>query len=349
MRRSTSRWILPPFLFFTSLLLAVPVPSGNSGATIDRKKFFPQDRTGPLPGKVVGVLAPNSHPLIRKVGRFLHDEDAIYLSLNGDSYRWFYAPLAANDPRTNSVTVPVVDRRARMQFERVLLLRDSSIQSIGMTADFHLVEIEVNGGHGSPEGTFVASKIRKLDGSKEYPLKVAEVVRGLQSRYSDYLTNNSREIDVGMSKAAAKVAGRKKELGLRHREDSMYVTWMMDSERLEVRFLTRITDTAELYPGARTDEAARYTTAARRAGPISTARAGYDYQPGPQFGIEFGMAYVVSKEGKLERSIALPIEPFAADQAAGRAISKIPSTKRGATFAVRPVLPVPPPPPPPPK
>jgi hypothetical protein len=41
-----------------------------------------------------------------------------------------------------------------------------------------------------------------------------------------------------------------------------------------------------------------------------TNRAPLGLREGIQFGIEFGVAYEVSKAGKVERTLSLPIEPF---------------------------------------
>jgi hypothetical protein len=76
--------------------------------------------------------------------------------------------------------------------------------------------------------------------------------------------------------------------------------------------------------------------AAPRAGPASKApNMGLRY--GTQFGIEFGAAYEVSRSGKLERTLTLPMETFQREikdpgYFRGRAGARIP---RG-TFALPP-------------
>ena len=50
-------------------------------------------------------------------------------------------------------------------------------------------EVTVNDGLGSPpEDSFVATDIKVLDGTPDYPLKVAEVIAAMKKRHAEYLT-----------------------------------------------------------------------------------------------------------------------------------------------------------------
>lgn len=347
MNRSFSRWALLPFLFLASVLLAVPVPTNNSRPAVDRKDFIPQNTYKPLPGKSVGVLALFKPGSTGASGRVV---GAYHFSSDGGSCRVMLLPTENKGQGWN---VPVGARGEIMRFENVEVAAPQLVVLHGIKDEYALVEVEVNGGLGSPANpVFVATKTRKLDGTKKFPIKVAEVVRTLESRYRDHVNENGRVIDIGMSKSAARYVGKRKENGFRRRQDLMYVTWLPESERLEVRFLTRISDSAELYPGYNSSRRPTYATAMRgRPLPAATAMAGYQPASGPQFGIEFGVVYVVSKEGKLERTLPLAVEPFF--QQGGTAIQPGFQGQAGAvrTMAVirRGAIPPPPPPPPPPK
>src|SRR5262249_35516973 len=141
-----------------------------------------------------------------------------------------------------------------------------------------------------------------------------QVIADLVKRYKDYQTEQGREINVMMEKAAATAIKDKKSSGNRERSDVMFVTWVPETQRLRVHFRTTISDGLYAYAESNSDFGGRHRTmAVARRGPEPTARhSGSPSTPryGTQFGVEFGVAYEVSKSGKVERVLTLPMETF---------------------------------------
>ena len=90
----------------------------------------------------------------------------------------------------------------------------------------------------------------------------------------------------------------------------MYVTWMPEKQQLRIRLRTTITDGAYRYGRG-------IEPAFDRDGPLLRPRRGLR-PPGPQggvrfgtqFGIEWGRGYDVSRTGKVERTLTLPVRSF---------------------------------------
>ncbi len=86
----------------------------------------------------------------------------------------------------------------------------------------------------------------------------------------------------------------------------MYVSWLPDKERLVVRFRTKVTDGAYKYTdGGAFDRPLPPGGFGRRPPPRP-----FKVRYGTTFGIEYGMAYEVSKTGTVEKTLALPAKAF---------------------------------------
>ena len=161
-----------------------------------------------------------------------------------------------------------------------------------------LVEIEINDNLGAPKCDenqgFVATKMRQLDGTKEFPLKVAEVVVDLRKRYKKHLADQEKTIAAVLARAGKDALKDAKPTGPKQQEETMYVTWLPDKDCLVVRFRTTITDGAYTIAGTNIHH--------------ETGRVGS--RVGTSFGIEFGRGYEVSKTGKTTRVFKLPIQSF---------------------------------------
>src|SRR5262249_9565653 len=143
---------------------------------------------------------------------------------------------------------------------------------------YALVEVEVNSKLGSPAvPSFVASDIKVLDGTDEFPLKTHEVVETLKKRYAGDLKENEKKIDDALAVARKKA----KAAGQERKSEIMYLTWLSASERLAAHFLTRVT----VRPDAKGDD--------KNAAALV---------------VEFGMAYEVNKKGEVVRIRQRPVE-----------------------------------------
>jgi len=271
---------------------AAPAPEVPEETFQDRTAFIPSSIFQPQQGKVIGVLVGDCAALLGRERRG-DAGDAYGFAVNGNSYR--------------RVHVPAVD----------------------FFVPYALVEIEVNDSLGAPaDESFVATNMTRLDGTNDYPFKVAEVVDGAKKRYDGWLRDHERVIDDAMAQAQTKAVKKadkdaKPALLPRQTDTVMYVTWMTETQRLQVRFLTRIlADILEQEP-----DPVDGTKLPRRPrdpedGPKLPRRPPGQEEPdltdllrrfrggGTQFGVEFGVAYEISESSSVEKILTLPIQSF---------------------------------------
>jgi hypothetical protein len=281
----------------------------------DRASFFPSRKQQALKGTVVGVLLYDAQPVLSTEGRS-GPPDQLCFSASGNSYRWVYVP-AMGQPQITNLRIPVGEK-GNGEFEvypALDMARPTTVARWGITAKCTLVELEVNGGKGSPKGdSFVATKMKSVEGSKQYPLRTAEVIEQLRKRYAAYLKDQGKTIEAEMGMAQKKAIKDAKPTGPREQADLMYVTWLPDSERLVVRFRTKITDGqytivegGGIRPrGPQLPGAGKLLKRLPPPPPPFPRR----FKTGISFGIELGAAYEVNKEGKLVRTQTLPVEAF---------------------------------------
>jgi hypothetical protein len=280
----------------------------------DRAGFLPSRKQEPLKGTAVGVLVYDGQPVLSTEGRS-GPADQLCFSANGNSYRWVYVPTTER-PQISNLRVPVGEKEnGEFQVYPALdMARPRSVTPWGITEKYTLVEVEVNGGKGSPKGdSFVATKLKALDGSKAYPLRVPEVIKRLKERYAAHVKDLGKTVEAEMAKAQKKAIKDAKATGPREQAELMYVTWMLDTERLVVRFRTKITDGQYTFiegggirpRGPQLPGAGKLLRKLPPPPPFPRR-----FKTGTSFGVEFGMAYEVTKEGKVVRTQSLPIEPF---------------------------------------
>ena len=287
----------------TAPLLAVPVPAGGPATITDRKDFIPNRKHLPLPGKIVAVLAFGAQPVLSLEGRS-GPPDQLCVGYNGGSYRWVYVPVKEN-PFIGSLNIAVGDKGEKRKFDRLSLANPVTVKQWDVAGKYALVEIEVNGGLGSPAtDSFVATKMRKLDGTADFPLKVEEIIAELQSKYDLHIKDQARQLDTAMEKAGADLLKDKKATGPRERTNVVFVTWLPEAERLRVHFRSTMVDGDYKYANGVKIEVGQPGPGA----PAPLVPNGLRY--GTQFGIEFGAAFEVSKSGKVERMLTLPPASF---------------------------------------
>jgi hypothetical protein len=261
----------------------------------DRQAFIPQQKLQPLPGLVVGALVGDVRSMIGQEGRS-GPGDAFAFSVGGASYRWVYLPVA-DKPTVTNLRVPTGKGDTVKVYPSLGMANPQTLKPLGI-ARFALVEVQVNDGLGSPaDQSFVATRIRRLDGTREYPLEVPVVVADLTKRYQEHTTAQGKTIEEALLEAQKAALKDKKPTGPRETVEVVYVTWLPDVERLRVHFRTRITDGA-------------YQTVVRgvRKGPRPPQARGV--RTGTSFGVEFGRGYEVDKQGKVVRTVTLPIQSF---------------------------------------
>jgi hypothetical protein len=272
-------------------------PPQEKGASAPGKDFFPKQKYQPLPGKVVGVLAAGAQSLLSTEGRTA-PADALYLGCGSGSYRLLYVPVKKR-PLIGAMFVPVGEKGQPKRFDSLSPANPETVQQWGITTPFTLVEVEVNGGLGSPaKDSFVATHMKVLDGTPEYPLRVADVVEQLRRRYTAWVAEQRPRVRTDLLEAQKQALRHKQPTGPRETVELVHVTWLPESQRLRVRFQTRITD--GLYrqgPDVPKWEKGRVVSA-----------------PGPRygtsFGVELGMAFEVDRTGNVDQHQELPVQIF---------------------------------------
>jgi hypothetical protein len=299
---------------FAAALAAAPAPADTDEAVKDRAAFIPQRKHKPLPGKVVGVLVSDVVKIMGYDGRG-GPPDAMAFSRDNQSYRWVYVP-AQDRGLINGLQVPVGEKGDKKAvYERLNMANAQTVKQWDVTKSYALVEVEVNDEQGSPAiESFVATKMKVLDGSTEYPIVVADAIDKCKKKYKAYVEDQKKAIDAAMKESQEKAIKDKKPTGPRDTAELFYVTWMPEKERLRVVFRTTITDGAyetgggvdpRLPPGRdrlpKDDKSPAFKVAPPRPG---------TFRWGTQFGVEFGRAYEVDKKGEIVRTQTLAIEPF---------------------------------------
>jgi hypothetical protein len=262
---------------------------------------FPRREFQPLPGKVIGVLAAGGREVLAQEGR-RGPADALCFGRDGDSYRWLYVP-APKKPQIGALNVRVGTKGdASKRFDRLSMANPATVARWGVAGPYVLVEAEVNGGLGAPPGeTFVATQLRPLDGTKEYPLQVARVVGDLRRQFEAYLKDQDGAVEKGLSKARARVPDGYKLAGGREQAETVFVTWLPRAEQLRVIVMARIARKA-LGPVRPAREPLATADGTQPGTPPSAA--------GLSVGVELGMTYDVSKKGVIESSHPVPLHLF---------------------------------------
>lgn len=290
----------------------VPIPPDKKGDVIaDRAGFIPNRKHLALPGKIVAVLATDAQPVLSTEGRS-GPADQLCVGWNGGSYRWVYVPVQEKAMIQN-LRVNLPEGKVKV-YPSLSMASPTTVKPWGIDAPYALVEVEVNDGAGSPaEDAFTATKMTRLDGTKDYPIDVAATIAACRKQYESHLTEKQKDLDAAMDEAAKKALKGRKPTGPREKNTLMFVTWMPDAERLVVRFLTRVTDGDYKYGGGINIELPPRPLPPGPAlgGAVPPPRLENGLRYGAQFGIEYGAQFEVSKAGKVEKVKTLPPESFA--------------------------------------
>ncbi len=338
----------------------------------NRDTFIPRRQYKVLPGKVVGVMVSNPQPVLSTEGRssapdvMCFSQDGlsyrwVYVPSPKDrpTITNLKVPVGKN-PRGQWRLYPALD-----------MAKLATLKPYAVTKPFVLVEVEVNDGQGSPAiSSFVSTNYRVLENSKKYPLVVSNVIAKIQKDYATYKKKNKAVIDRELAKAEKQALRNRKPTGRPTTTELMYVTWMNKTNELHVRFRTKVQDGHYYYVqgGARPRPFPLPVPPGKKVVPPPPGAAprgvpggapvpqpqkqqvrraqvrpglpGGAFPPPPPrrikvgttFGIEFGRAYIISKDGKVVSTKQLP---FASYQ---NTINPPP----GVAFPRRPVDPLPP-------
>jgi hypothetical protein len=310
-------------LFAVAAALVLVGTSVAQETVKDRKSFIPNRKQAAVPGKVVGILLTGGQTFLDTEGRSGPANQLVFSSGN-NSYRWIYVPTQDNAQITN-LRVPVGDKGEHTVYAALNLANPQAVLPWAVTQPYALVELEVNGGRGSPAGdSFVATNMRVIEGTKDFPLKTADVLKQVKDTYAEYLTKQKDAIEKAMKDAGEKALKGKAVTGPRERKELMYMTWLPESSTMRIAFKTTISDGAYTVikgpgPGplpprpvplppkkaALNIDAATRVVALRPA-PIK----GMEFKSGTTFGIEFGRAYLVNKKGEVTATEDLAIDSF---------------------------------------
>ncbi|MBV8879143.1 MAG: hypothetical protein JO332_04175 [Planctomycetaceae bacterium] len=241
---------------------------------------LPRSRFPELPGTCVLLLVGHPNPVTMLDGRS-GAEDAYCVTSDRSSYRWTW--VAEPGAGMTQFRVPG-GKDATVLLKGFGAARVQTLQGLGVTGDAVLVEAEVNGGRGAAEGaeSLALTRLKVLDGTPEYPIKVSEAVAALRKKHDDRFRSCAAEIDQLLEAGRRASVRDEKATGPRSTQSLTYLTWDTKEGRLEVRFQTRISD-GRFFIGGGT---------ATVDGRTSTSRSGYEWA------VDLEMKATVDRSGK---------------------------------------------------
>jgi hypothetical protein len=279
----------------------------------NRKAYIPFRKHDPFKGKVVALLVDDVKGYMSFDGRG-GPADAMGLSVNNNSYRWIYVPTPeAATPLISGLTVEVGEKAGgkRKMYPKLGMANPTLVKKWDINVPYSLVEVEVNDGEGSPGGeSFVATKMKRLDGSKAYPLDVTKTVKMLRERYATDSKGIAKRAEAAMAAEGKKVLKDRKVTGPRETATLEYMTWLTDRDTLRMAFRTKVTDGSYTYieGGRGPFPLPPPPKGGLRRPPPPPPR--FKIKTGVTFGVEYGYAYEVDKDGKVTKRQELKPEAF---------------------------------------
>ncbi|TBD34337.1 hypothetical protein [Rhizobium ruizarguesonis] len=118
----------------------------------------------------VGVFVTGAGPILEREDRF-GPPDVVVFGRDQNPYMWVYFPaLGSEADEATSVFAKTLGGDTK-EFANVVLATKTVLSRRGITGDFRLVQLRVNGGLGSGDDEkFVANEIRIIDGTPEFRL-----------------------------------------------------------------------------------------------------------------------------------------------------------------------------------
>jgi len=309
------RLLVVPALLALAVVPALADPP-KTETIKDRASYIPVRKYAAVQGKAIGVLF-NGRDIVALDGRS-GPADALTFSTDGNSYRWVYVPTQGN-PLITNLRLPVGDKGETQMFPALDMANPKSVVPWGVTEPISLVEATVNGGLGSPASeSFAGTSFKVLDGTKDYPLKVNQVVADLKKQYADHLKAIEKDIEKAMADAGKKALDGKTATGPREKSELMHVTWLSDRDVLQVRYRTKISDghytVTKVGPNPKVPPFLPPPPQKGQGNGVNFRVApppgGFQMKTGVTFGVEFGRGYEVNKKGEVITIQDLPFEAF---------------------------------------
>lgn len=291
-------------------VFAAPTPKEPTTSEFkEPKSFFPNRNHQDLKGTTVGLLLTEGQQILSLEGRS-GPADQLVLSVDGGSYRWVYAPEAT--PQIGTLTLDTLS--GKKAFPNLSMCNPKTAKQWEIKEGYTLVEVEVNGGDGSPKGdAFAATKMKVIEGSKDFPLKASEVMADAKKRNDARIKDMDKDLTKALADVAEKALKGRKATGPKETQTLVYATWMNKEKELHVRFKTTLKDGS-------------FTEVQGGAGgvdgpfplPPGPAPKGFRVPPprpiavkvGTAYGVSFGTNYVYDVAGKLIRIETLPMDSF---------------------------------------
>jgi hypothetical protein len=246
-------------------------------------------------------------------------------SLGGGSYRWVYVPATGPNPMITNLPLQVGEKGdKKVVYPALNMASPDTVKQWDITVPYALVEAEVNDGAGAPaDEAFTATKMKRVDDTKAFPLNVPDAVADARKRYQEYVKGQQKATDDALADEQKAALKDRKPTGPRETAELFYITWMPDSEHLIVRFRTTITDGAYQYgtgvppvgpfplppPPKEVAKDAPPAAGPQRPPPPPPPR-GEGVRFGTTFGVEFGVEYQIDKTGKVDKVLTLPTQAF---------------------------------------
>lgn len=233
---------IAPSLLLVAFFPTTPASAQPGALPPVEKDHLPYRKHAVLPGKVVGLMVAKGQPILSTEGRS-GPQDQVCFAADGNSYRWVYVPTFRK-PRITNLQVPVGNQGEIDIYPSLDMANPKALAGWGLKEPVSLVEVEVNQGKGSPAiDSFVGTNFRLLEGTKEYPLRLVEVVGEAEKRFAAYLKDRQPLLDKAIDKVRkTALPDGGQATGPRTTEKLTFLTWHSKRDILEVRFRGTLRD-----------------------------------------------------------------------------------------------------------
>lgn len=221
---------------------------GADGARPQGENLFdriPQGRPG-LGDRVVGLLASQVGPWGTNIGwnpRLYGDReyagDARYLFSSGYAAPWVMyfetaVPLGMNHLKNWKVPLPG-GKEATYDAD---LLFPGARNPFGLSRPAHLIDVEVNGGRGAAANLhFVATRVRVLDGTADYPIDATAALGEARRRWNEFVAAQATAIAAALEAASTAPTGPMTAGPTERAFEGVSPTWLPESRRLRVSYV----------------------------------------------------------------------------------------------------------------
>jgi hypothetical protein len=276
-------------------------PAAPAELLLVRRAPFQQWPT--LQARAVGLLVQYDSPYGRLVGwtrglrrledtRFPSSNSRYYSATDGASpWAMYFASQGEghNVLRHWQVTIP---QGRWASFPLVAMYEPQTRNPYGLHAPAHLVEVEVNGGQGAAPGVhFVATGCRVLDGTRRYPIVVADALAAARRRFDEVLARDRSAVAAALARAASAPGAEPYGPTTTLTHEGVSPTWLRESQRLRVLFYRAVTATSfKSEPAPIAGDGSSPGPWRPRPGPITRTRT---------HGVELGLEVEFDQRGRM--------------------------------------------------